>query len=177
MEQRWFPGVHSNVGGAYGNDGLANIAFHWILDGATSHGLKIDETFVNYYRPYFGDTLYDSDSFFYRALDLVRWRRRAGKRSLDLPSGANADLDRSVIDRMLADPARLEPSENGKPVTRPYRPENVIAFLAGRPDLDTYLRNLGIAQPLPDDVTRQIDRLRRASLETTATQPSAAAQH
>src|SRR2546422_608119 len=42
MEQRWFAGVHSNVGGGYVNDGLANIAFHWILEGAVGQGLKID---------------------------------------------------------------------------------------------------------------------------------------
>ncbi len=161
MEQRWFAGVHSNVGGSYGNDGLANIAFRWILDGATSHGLKIDEEFVKYYRPYFGDTLYDSYSGLYRFLDVLRARSGAGRRGLELPAEANADLDKGVIDRMLADPADLAPYDDGRPVTEPYRPENVIAFLAGQADLDAYLKKLGVTKPLPDDVQQRIAQLRK----------------
>jgi uncharacterized protein (DUF2235 family) len=161
MEQRWFAGVHSNVGGAYGNDGLANIAFHWILKGAKDKGLKIDEGFVRHYRPFFGDTLYDSSSFLYRLLDRLRSRTGAGKRSLTgLPPEANAHLDKSVIDRMQADLSILEPNDDGTPA-KAYRPENVIAFLASLPDLAGYLNELGVTKPLPDDVQRRIEELRR----------------
>lgn len=57
MEQRWFAGVHSNVGGSYGNDGLANIPFHWILQRALDEGLLIDENFVKHDKPFAGDTM------------------------------------------------------------------------------------------------------------------------
>lgn len=171
MEQRWFAGVHSNVGGSYGNDGLANLPFHWILNGAIAQGLKVNETFVKHYKPFFGDTIYDSYSTFYRLLDRVRFRTGAGKRRIiDVPLAANADLDASVIRRMQMDPSKLEPSENGKP-TPAYRPENVIAFLASKQDLDAYLNSLGITKPLPEDVKRSIDDLRRKG-SPASTQPS-----
>ncbi len=40
----WFPGVHSDVGGSYGptERGLADAALEWMLDGAESHGLRVD---------------------------------------------------------------------------------------------------------------------------------------
>jgi type VI secretion system (T6SS) phospholipase Tle1-like effector len=31
VEQVWFPGVHSNIGGGYENAGLSDIALHWML--------------------------------------------------------------------------------------------------------------------------------------------------
>ena len=34
LEQAWFAGVHSNVGGSYAPDGLANEALHWIVEKA-----------------------------------------------------------------------------------------------------------------------------------------------
>ena len=34
LEQAWFPGVHSNVGGGYAPDGLANEALQWIVEKA-----------------------------------------------------------------------------------------------------------------------------------------------
>jgi uncharacterized protein (DUF2235 family) len=161
MEQRWFAGVHSNVGGSYGNDGLANIPFQWILKGAMEQGLSINEEFVKHYKPFPGDTIYDSYKTFYRVLDGLRFRTGAGKRRLiDVPPEANADLDRSVIVRMQMDIGDLRPAEDRTPA-QAYRPENVIAFLASKQDLDGYLKNLGITKPLPDDVKRRIDDLRR----------------
>jgi hypothetical protein len=61
---------------------------------------------------------------------------------------------------MQMDPGKLEPAEDGTPA-QAYRPENVIAFLASQQDLDGYLKSLGITKPLPDDVKRSIDDLRR----------------
>jgi hypothetical protein len=31
VEQVWFPGVHSNIGGGYENTGLSDVALHWML--------------------------------------------------------------------------------------------------------------------------------------------------
>lgn len=42
IEQVWFAGVHSDVGGFYDDRGLSNIAFHWIIQKAMSHGMKVD---------------------------------------------------------------------------------------------------------------------------------------
>lgn len=42
LEQRWFPGVHSNVGGGYADDSLSNIALKWLFEKSAEAGLAID---------------------------------------------------------------------------------------------------------------------------------------
>jgi len=39
VEQVWFAGVHSNVGGGYPRTGLSDVALQWMLTKATAHGL------------------------------------------------------------------------------------------------------------------------------------------
>jgi hypothetical protein len=39
LEQRWFAGVHSNVGGSYRDSGLSNKALQWLMDKAADLGL------------------------------------------------------------------------------------------------------------------------------------------
>lgn len=42
FEQKWFPGVHSNIGGGYSTTGLSDIALEWMKEKATHHGLNLD---------------------------------------------------------------------------------------------------------------------------------------
>ena len=42
MEQVWFAGVHSDVGGYHAKRGLANISLHWMLDKAEAEDMEID---------------------------------------------------------------------------------------------------------------------------------------
>ncbi len=44
MEQVWFAGVHSNVGGWYENRDLSSIALAWMMEKAKAAGMKIDQT-------------------------------------------------------------------------------------------------------------------------------------
>lgn len=164
LEQRWFAGAHSNVGGGYLHDGLANIAFHWVLDGAKDEGLDIDENYVNHYRSYHLDTMYDSSSAVYKIGDVLRFSVGRGERQLTgIPATANLYLDNSVIDRIREEPGTLRGKDDTKTMT-PYRPENVLQLLACQPDLDEYLLNIGVKdlenKPLPDDVRISIGRLR-----------------
>jgi uncharacterized protein (DUF2235 family) len=39
--QRWFPGVHSNVGGGYQQHGLSDYALKWMAERAEENGLKL----------------------------------------------------------------------------------------------------------------------------------------
>ena len=39
LTQVWFSGVHSNVGGGYPDDGLANCSLHWMMRQAEKRGL------------------------------------------------------------------------------------------------------------------------------------------
>lgn len=160
MEQRWFAGVHSNVGGAYGNDGLANIPLRWIVEEATTHGLDIDEDFLAFYKPWAGDTMYNSYTPRYFALDLMRAALRKGRRSLvSVPKAANAHIDPTVFTRMRTDPASLgRKRDQDSPRQILYRPRNVIEFLAAQPD--RYIATLGT---LPDDVQTQIAAIRGRS--------------
>lgn len=42
LEQLWFAGVHSNVGGGYARTGLSDIALAWLYDKARASGLEYD---------------------------------------------------------------------------------------------------------------------------------------
>lgn len=47
VEQVWFCGVHSDIGGGYPEVALSDIALSWMLKKAQAAGLGIDETAVN----------------------------------------------------------------------------------------------------------------------------------
>ena len=42
VEQQWFTGCHSDVGGGYAKNGLSSIALDWMMDRAKKAGLKFD---------------------------------------------------------------------------------------------------------------------------------------
>jgi uncharacterized protein (DUF2235 family) len=46
VEQRWFVGAHSNVGGGYDNDLLAQIPLRWLMRKAIAHGLLFNSEVV-----------------------------------------------------------------------------------------------------------------------------------
>lgn len=54
LEQRWFAGVHSDVGGSYPEAGLANCALQWVARAAIAQGLRVDTRRLREYR---GDAL------------------------------------------------------------------------------------------------------------------------
>lgn len=43
VEQVWFSGMHSNVGGGYGRSGMASVALHWMMLRAQSCGLQFED--------------------------------------------------------------------------------------------------------------------------------------
>ena len=43
LEQRWFAGVHSNVGGGYADSYLSNICLQWLIEKAEAAGLCYNE--------------------------------------------------------------------------------------------------------------------------------------
>jgi len=137
MEQRWFPGVHSNIGGGLKTDGLANIALHWIIEGAVTAGLKLDHDFLRPFEGHPEAEVYESYGLGFQFLDAIRFSWGKGKRAI---GGLNGDLDPSVVEKMRVDAK--------------YRPDNVLRYLAERPSLAPY-------EPLPDDVRRDVDKLRQ----------------
>lgn len=70
--QAWFSGVHSNVGGGYRPDGLANEALHWMIEQAETLGLEFDPGYLEHFRPCFNSTLHDSMSTAYKVMGRVQ---------------------------------------------------------------------------------------------------------
>ncbi len=46
VEQVWFSGMHSNVGGGYERDGLAYIPLYWMMAKAKAHGLIFKDGYL-----------------------------------------------------------------------------------------------------------------------------------
>jgi uncharacterized protein (DUF2235 family) len=46
LEQTWFVGVHSNIGGGYPNAGLSDISLEWMIEKAKATNLSFDNDFV-----------------------------------------------------------------------------------------------------------------------------------
>lgn len=158
LMQRWFCGVHANIGGGYVQDGLANLTYQWMVDEAETLGLRFDRAFTAKYRGFAQDTLYDSKTKMYRAAELARLAYNRGRRVLvDIPETANLKPDKSVITRLWAncgaDPKRFDRMGT-------YRPENLIALLkTHRADLPAFLKDIGapLKSPiLPQDILNKI---------------------
>jgi hypothetical protein len=101
--------VHSNVGGGYTPDGLANQALHWIVEKAEALGLECDAKYLDHFKPCFNSVLHDSLSPMYRLMGpLVR---PLGEHRAD-----GETVHRSALDRrgLLAE----------------YRPSNLEAYLS-----------------------------------------------
>jgi len=155
MEQRWFVGVHSNIGGGYGRDGLANIALKWMLEGAKDGGLDLDWDFLDHFTPHSNGSLYNSSTFGYRILDGLR--RGDGHR----PIPDDAELDASIFERMTLRPEDFD-KEDDHAVRELYRPRNVIEFLARKSEAEVQAYLARIKAPsLPADVAATIAKLRK----------------
>jgi uncharacterized protein (DUF2235 family) len=131
LEQAWFPGVHSNVGGGYWPDGLANEALHWIVEKAADLGLQFDESYLAYFLPCFNSVLVDSMTIAYRAM--IPHDRKLGEHAAD-----GEKVHQAAIDRM------------GLPACA-YGPESLKAYLAnpGGPQPANTTR-IARGQPCPD---------------------------
>jgi hypothetical protein len=47
LRQVWFPGVHSNVGGGYDDQEIANISLAWMMDQLASIGVAFQEDYID----------------------------------------------------------------------------------------------------------------------------------
>ena len=117
MEQVWFAGVHSNVGGGYPDAGLSNHALLWMLERAQSAGLAIEPEVVAKLEAKCDGVLYDSMSRFYRAMGEHRRELFVERRATDgRPIHTFESVHESVLQRHRAT----------KP---PYAPDNLRSWL------------------------------------------------
>jgi uncharacterized protein (DUF2235 family) len=117
VEQRWFVGAHSNVGGGIANDEMAQLPLAWLKQKAQDLGLAF-----RYDVPVAGEEhrgpINDSFSEFmfgvYRFLKFFRrFHRTIGADERDVVRGrsraVNETIDGSVFDRWQADPTYRPP--------------------------------------------------------------------
>jgi uncharacterized protein (DUF2235 family) len=57
--QVWFAGVHCDIGGSYKEDGLSNIALHWLVDEARAEGLIIKPNELKKMKPDHKDKMHN----------------------------------------------------------------------------------------------------------------------
>ena len=132
VEQCWFPGVHTSIGGGYANDGLANGALRWMIDAAKDEGLVVDEDFLKFYRPWVGDTRPESLKGF---MKLRNWMRDFKGRSGDRDLCVLAD-----VPGLKVHPSALKLLE----IDESYRPKNLLKYMRTQDDL---------ASLIPPDIT------------------------
>ena len=116
VEQVWFPGVHSDIGGGNTNDGLADVAFDWLTSKARNCGLALDKGFIDSkVDAYPNGPRHDSMSLMYRLFGNID--RKIGKNS---PSSEEW-IHYTVIDRT-------------KDAIYNYNPKNLQTFIGEHPD-------------------------------------------
>jgi uncharacterized protein (DUF2235 family) len=98
VEQRWFPGSHSDVGGGEGG-ALPNLPLRWLQDMAEASGLTLKEKVAVGAQDHLGAI---DDSFGGFMLGLYRLLRRRRHRAFG--QGANEVVDESVWRRWREDP-------------------------------------------------------------------------
>ena len=142
LEQRWFAGVHSNVGGGLENDGLANCALRWIVEEAEAAGLGVRDEYLRFFREYPQSAVAPKSAGFRVADTLLRpIRGFNGVRNLNAREGLT--LDDTVFDRLNADPSRHDSMDD------PYRPKNLLRFLADNAGYDAKLEPDALAVVAP----------------------------
>lgn len=104
MEQRWFAGAHSNIGGGCNPDDLANFALQWMVDKAKGCGLEFDDHYLSFFKGRINIPVRDSMSLKYRVLG-------NHLRSIELADGSRQAIDESVFAKIKED--------------QTYRPKNV----------------------------------------------------
>lgn len=121
LEQVWFPGVHSNIGGSYSPDGLANEALHWMVEKAENLGLEFDAAHLGHYRPCFNSVLNDSMTTLYRVMGPVQ--RKLGEHARDGEAIHQSALDRRNLPECVYDPDNLKNylANGGGPVVNTHR--------------------------------------------------------
>ncbi len=126
VEQRWFAGAHSDVGGGEGGS-LPGIALRWLQDVAEEAGLALKERATVGPQDHLGPI---ADSFGDFMLGIYRWFKKPHHRAFG--SGVNETVDESVWQRWRASPSYRPPSLMNHP-QRPADPMPPVGGLTPQP--------------------------------------------
>jgi len=108
LEQSWFTGVHSNVGGGYEDTGLSDVTLHWMAMRAEQCGLALNPRWRDRIDPDEFGELRESRTGLYQFMGKAV--RRIGGQKNGFEQAHN-----TALDRMTRDPAG-------------YAPDNLIAY-------------------------------------------------
>jgi uncharacterized protein (DUF2235 family) len=108
LQQSWFAGVHSNIGGGYQDAGLSDITLYWMAARAEQLGLVLDSGWRTRLKPNSIGELRDSRTGFYKLMGKAV--RPIGKQKNGFEKAHN-----TAMDRMTRDPAG-------------YAPANLVAY-------------------------------------------------
>ncbi len=113
MEQRWFAGVHSNIGGGYADCGLSDLPLKWMIEKAVDTGLCFDNKALGMLKPDCKGEIRDSYTFKY-------WLwfpklRKVIHDGISPGSMYNGTIDESVLER--------------ERTIKCYKPKNLLPFL------------------------------------------------
>lgn len=109
VQQVWFAGVHSNVGGGYSDSGLSDTAFLWMANRAMECGLVFNETFLKtHVRADESGKLEDSYSSGYRLME--RLNAKPYLRPIGKYLDAGEMIHESVIKRILSEETQYKPA-------------------------------------------------------------------
>ncbi|HLS78196.1 MAG TPA: DUF2235 domain-containing protein, partial [Nocardia sp.] len=146
VEQVWFAGVHSDVGGGYRECGLSDAALRWMVAEARAEGLAFDDDHLSCLtrecaRVPGHDTPHDSLGPAYRALNLLRAVRTLGaRRSRFYRDSWRRPMVEGDHGVRLAATAAEAPG---------YRPENLIRW---RAELGGHIPD-ELIEPVPSRLT------------------------
>lgn len=120
VEQRWFLGAHSNVGGGYPNDPLVQLSLEWMRGKAEAAGLAFRAPVHLNGNEHLADVTDSFAKFLGGAYRLVRRRlyRRIQRPPVEKDKGhvetVNETIDSSVVRKWVGDPK--------------YRPKNLVEW-------------------------------------------------
>ena len=101
VEQTWFAGVHSDVGGSYEQAALSNVALSWMAHKARDLGLDFSNEYLSYRGEMHEDDLHDSYSWAYQAMEKLGVKEGVRQLQGDLDNPPiNISIHESVIQRM-----------------------------------------------------------------------------
>lgn len=119
LEQRWFIGVHSNVGGGYRDHGLSDIPLDWLRQKATDAGLHFHPLVLSKDH---NAPLHNSREHFYQLIP--EYYRPIGVDPIDPQSKATMKTCQTVDESVWA---RRACDSN-------YRPQNLEEYLQRQPE-------------------------------------------
>jgi hypothetical protein len=167
VEQVWFPGAHSNVGGGWSDTSISDLALTWMIRRVQANsGLSFDEDYIaRHIRPDPFGGIYDSRTPLYTMSRICPFQRRLGQNAVET-SGLQRLLEQlgcyrlrtnrphegcEFVNEMIHWSALQRfgqtASEDGR--LRRYRPANLEAAIGRLPVADERLARPGQGAELP----------------------------